>query len=269
MTKDTHACDNNSASCTTRSVREACEFLADYAVLLFGSGSTAARLDKNMTRIARAFGMQLSFSVLPQHIHITLRDGKETYTSVATIRQLPISFAKISTLSKLSWQISDHRVSLECASEMLNRIRHERVINPVELMILVSAANAAFCRLFNGDPIAMAIVFVATLVGFYLKLFMARRHVDARIIVFVCAFVSTMIAALDGYFSLGTTPGIAIGTSVLYLIPGIPLINSFCDLIAKHYLCCIGRAIHAFVLLFCISAGLGLGMFLMHVAMFN
>lgn len=254
--------------CEVRSVREACEFLSEYAVVLFGSGATCIRLEKNMCRIAESFGMEVAFSVLPQHIHITLKRGEEVFTSVVTIRALPISFAKIASLSKLSWQISDRRIDFECAVATLNRIKHERVIKKWELILLVSLANAAFCRLFNGDIIAMSIVFIATLTGFIFKLEMARRHFDVRIIVFVCALVSSVIASLDGFFSLGTTPGIAIGTSVLYLIPGIPFINSFCDLIGKHYLCAFGRALNAAVLCLCLSAGLSLGLFLMHNGMF-
>ena len=37
--------------------------------------------------------------------------------------------------------------------------------------------------------------------------------------------------------SLGSTPDIAIATSILYLVPGIPFLNGFSDMIAGHYTC--------------------------------
>lgn len=258
----------NANMCEVASVKDALDFLSEYAVLLFGSGATCVRLQKNMKRIAAAFGMQLAFSVLPQHLHITLRRGDEVHTSVATIRELPISFAKIAALSKLSWQMADGREGFDCAWKMLDKIRRERVINPLELTLMVSAANASFCRLFSGDWVAMLIVFCATVVGFTLKLALFRRHLDYRIVVFVCAFVSALITSLDGFFGIGSTPGVAVATSVLYLIPGIPLINSFCDLIGGHYLCCLGRAAQAAMVCVCITAGLMLAMMVMHTPLF-
>lgn len=134
--------------------------------------------------------------------------------------------------------------------------------------MLVGAANASFCRLFGGDAVAMAVVFVATLAGFVLKQMMAERHADARITVVVCSFVSAVLAAADGLFGLGSTPAIAIGASVLYLVPGIPFINSFSDMIDGHYICAFGRMMQAIVITCCLSVGLCCGMLLMNVGMF-
>lgn len=77
-----------------------------------------------------------------------------------------------------------------------------------------------------------------------------------------------MTACAGGITGLGLTPEIAVATSVLYLVPGIPFINSFCDLIDRHYICAYGRAMHAIVLVCCLSFGLCAGMALMHVPMF-
>ncbi len=134
--------------------------------------------------------------------------------------------------------------------------------------MLVALSNASFCRLFGGDFVAMAVVAVATFAGFGLKCILLRKKVDIRIIVFVCALASTILGATDMLFSLGNTPAIAIGTSVLYLVPGIPFLNSFSDLIYRHYICAFGRFIDAIVLTCCLSAGLCLGMKLMDTGMF-
>ena len=111
--------------------------------------------------------------------------------------------------------------------------------NKFLLIVAVSLANAAFCRLFGGDWPAMAVVGLATAAGFWLKSEMLGRHCDLRLTVFVCAFVSAVLSAAAILFSLGTTPLTAIATSVLYLVPGIPFLNSFSDLIYRHYICSI------------------------------
>lgn len=136
------------------------------------------------------------------------------------------------------------------------------------LTALVAIANASFCRLFSGDIIAMCAVFIATFAGFGLKHFLTVHGVNVKLTVLVCAFVSSLITALSGLTGIGSTPEIAVATSVLYLVPGIPFINSFCDFFDGHYLCAFGRFMHALIILCCLSLGLCAGMWTMHLGMF-
>lgn len=252
------------------SVKEVADFLAEYAVMLFGSGATCIRMEKNMHRIARSQGMEAAFSILPRHIHLTVADNNDgqAVTSVVNISNIPISFAKIASLSKLSWQMADRHFDFCQAIKVMAKIGKTPVANRWLLLVLVSIANASFCRLFGGDAVAMVMVFIATFVGFMLKQVMMSKNMDFRLTAIVCSFISTIIAALDALFSLGTTPEIAVGTAVLYLVPGIPFINSFCDFIAGHYLCAFGRLMNAVVICCCLSLGLCAGMLIMHLGMF-
>lgn len=260
----------NSTICNRPTIGEASSFLADYAGFLFGSGTTCVRLEKNVRRIAASLGLAVEMSILPQHINLTVRrrDSAEVVTSVAPIREVPCNFNAITRLSRLSWQLADREISFDKGVGQFYEICHERPLSPRLVLVLASAANASFCRLFGGDATAMTLVFAATFAGFFLKQTLAAKHVDARIITAVCAFVSTVIAAADGLFGLGSTPALAIGTSVLYLIPGIPLINSFSDMVDRHYICSFGRMMNVIVTLCSLSLGLCLGMWLMNVGMF-
>ncbi|MDE6853647.1 MAG: threonine/serine exporter family protein, partial [Muribaculaceae bacterium] len=173
-------------------------------------------------------------------------------------------------LSQLSWETVDSRLSMEECSQRFDRIVHSDGSSHSRTaeLLLASAANAAFCRLFGGDAIAMAVVLVATMAGYYIKQLMLTRHIDLRLTVLVCAFISSVISAADSLFALGSTPAIAIGTSVLYLVPGIPFLNSFSDLLYRHYICAFSRFTDAVVLTCCLSAGLCAGMLAMNSGMF-
>ena len=164
--------------------------------------------------------------------------------------------------------MADGKIDFLTARSVLPRICNCACVNPWLLLLLVSLANASFCRLFSGDPMAMATVFIATFIGFLVKQILVRRHMDIRLTVLFCSFLSAMIAAAGSLLGIGGTPEIAVATSVLYLVPGIPFINSFCDLLDRHYLCAFGRAMNAVMLLCCLSLGLCAGMAVMHMAMF-
>ncbi len=114
----------------------------------------------------------------------------------------------------------------------------------------------------------MGVVFCSTLAGYYLKQTLCEAKVDIRIVFILCALVSSVLGASAALFHLGDTPEIAEWTSVLYLVPGIPFINSFSDLLASHYICAYSRFMDALVLTACMTIGLCGGAVLMNVGVF-
>ena len=246
----------------------ATRFLSRYCAVLLGCGATCLRLDMNARRIARRFGLSIEITIFPRHLLLTIKGNGETHTEVVSVPPRPISFNINTRLSQLSWEVADRRLSLEECERRLDTILstdHQRQWVP---LLLVPIANASFCRLFGGDWVAMLIVAMATLAGYYTKQILVGYRWDTRAIFLVCAFVSSVVASADTIFHLGTTPAIAVGASVLYLVPGIPFLNSFSDLLNRHYICAFSRFADACVLTGCLSAGLGLGLLVMNLSMF-
>lgn len=253
-----------------KSLGEICIFLSEYAAWLLGSGATCIRMERNISRIAETWGCRAEMTILPRHIHMTVShpDRSDSYTYIVATHEMAISFEINTLLSRLSWKVADGGLSLE---ETRGRF-HEIIRTPGgsrwAVLLLASMANAAFCRLFSGDMTAVGIIFVTTLTGFYMKQTLTRHKVDVRIVFIVCAFISSLLASSAVVFDLGATPEIAVGTSVLYLVPGIPFLNSFSDMLDRHYICAFGRFTHAVVLTACLSLGLLCGMMATGMNMF-
>lgn len=252
------------------SVKDVSGFISRYCAWLLGCGATCIRVEKNVGRIALAYGKEVDISIMPRHVHVSVTDSgsRETMTSICKVKAMPISFNINTRLSELSWEIADGKVSFSEAVRRFDEIVSNDSQNCWVVLLLVTLANASFCRLFGGDFTAMAIVGVATAVGYFLKLTLLSRGVDMRVVFIACSFVSAVLGATDVLFSLGDTPLIALGTSVLYLVPGIPFLNSFSDMLYRHYICAISRFTDAVVLTCCLSIGLCGGMMLMNVGMF-
>ncbi len=247
------------------SVNEACRFLADYAAWLLGCGATCIRIEKNVHRISGAFGLQTEVAVMPKHIHISVRNaaGNENCSELRRQRHTGISFDLNTRLSRLSWEVADGKATFSEACRRLKTMNEVLPVSPPLVLLLASVANASFCRLFGGDAVAMLLVFSATLAGYRLKQVLLSSGVDVRFVFMCSAFVSSVLAAGGHVFGWGTTPEVALGTSVLYLIPGIPYINSVSDLLDGHYLCAFCRLADAVVLTACLSVGFCCGLLLM------
>ncbi|MDE6843197.1 MAG: threonine/serine exporter family protein [Muribaculaceae bacterium] len=248
-------------------MHEVCRFLTEYAACLLACGATCTRITRNVSRMADVAGVEADIIILPSHMSITLSDPRDgrTFHHTSSLAHVPVSFNINTQLSKLSWKVAEGRVDFAEARRLFERIKTAPRINQWYLALLVSAANASFCRLFGGDPMAMAIVAAATMAGYSLKLVMLGRHADIKLVVIACAFLSALISCVGYAIGCTSTPDIAVGTSVLYLIPGIPYINSVSDLLSSHYLSGYSRLANALVLTGCIALGMTVAVMLMNI----
>ena len=62
-----------------------------------------------------------------------------------------------------------------------------------------------------------------------------------------------MAAACAVLFQIGSTPQIALATSVLFLVPGVQMLNSIMDLMHGHILMGISRGVHSIMMIVCIA----------------
>ena len=222
-------------------LKELSKFLSEYSTSLMAVGVQTSRIVRNTSRIAESFGFFCDMPIFQKTIIMTLRDADNSH-SYSTVN-------KIKPMEHLSLT-------------ELQRRYHEIVSKPREskwlVLILVAFANASFCRLFQGDFISMGIVFAATLAGFFVRTELMGRHWNHLAVFIISSFIASMIGSTGYLMHWGTTPDMALGTSVLYLIPGVPLINSIMDIIDGHVLAGTSRFINACLLIICIAIGLSM-----------
>ena len=91
----------------------------------------------------------------------------------------------------------------------------------------------------NDALIALAAASTGSLVRYFILLNKFNNFLS----VIIAAFVSSFIAGLDTIFRIGSMPEIALATSVLYLIPGVPLLNSVIDLLEGYFSASLARTL--------------------------
>ena len=249
--------------------KEISDLLLDLATTLMACGSHTSRIVRNVNRAADCFGCSTDITIFQKNITMTLRDNRDggiRLTAVKKITPHPIDFRIISSISSLTWYAYDNLISLE----EFRRRYHEIVTRPRYpaplVTLLVALANACFCRIFTGDLTAMGLVFAGTWAGFSVRTYLGRGKTNPLVIFIISSFLSSFIVAAAGRLGAPTdTAQIAIGSSVLFLIPGVPLMNGVIDVLEGHVLAGVSRLITATIFIVCITIGLSMTLLLLGI----
>ena len=240
-------------------IEETAVLLIDIASALMSSGAHTMRIIQNVSRMAETFGYDLDLSVFQMSIMMTIiskKDPVKLLTQIRKIKPLHLNFSIVSDLSALSWDTYDKNLPFEEVTKNFELIVSHKRLNSWWVLFLVAAANASFCGLFKGDSTAMIFVFFATIAGFFVRQAMIKKHINHLVVFTTSAFVASLLAGLGYVLHVGHTPEIALASSVLFLIPGVPLINSILDILQGHILTGMARLVNATSLIVCIAIGL-------------
>ena len=240
-------------------IEETAVLLIDIASSLMSSGAHTMRIIQNVSRIAETYGYELDLSVFQMSIMMTIiskKDPGKLLTQIRKIKPLHLNFSITSNLSALSWDTYDKHLPFEEVASNFKLIISQKRMNSWWVLFLVAAANASFCGLFKGDSIAMISVFFATIAGFFVRQIMIKKYINHLVVFTTSAFVASLLSGLGYVLHIGNTPEIALASSVLFLIPGVPLINSILDILQGHILTGMARLVNATSLIVCIAIGL-------------
>lgn len=254
------------------------DFLLRYATIQTSVGVQTSRIVLNTTRIAQAYGYETTMMMFQRNVAITLidkstdEDGQRKrsahpVTALTHHRTLPLNFLLNAELSRLSWYVYDHKPSMQELEQHLERVLNSPRVSRWLILLLISFANGAFCLLFGGDLSGAGVVFVGTCLGFFARQELNLRHAYHYLTVLVAAFVSSFSVGVGMHFGLSSTPEVALSTSVLYLIPGVPFINAMVDFLDGYILNGVSRLINAILIVVSITIGLSLTLVLLNLSL--
>ena len=253
-------------------IQELTNFLSEYTAKMLSIGTYTARIERCVCRIAGAYGYEASLMIFVRHFIISVMDPADNSirrTYVKTGATARISFDLISELSALSWEICDEKIPLARAKAAFAEILASQKKSFAKTLVLLSVANAAFCELFGGDGGAMALVFAATAFGICARYLLSKLKINLKIQYIAVSFAVSFIVSLGARYGLSATPDVAVGSSILFLIPGVWLINSVFDILNENMLVGISRGLNTGLLIICIAIGLFLTLSISNLGLVN
>lgn len=253
------------------SVEQFADLALEVGVTLLSAGAHSGRVYSNIKRFADRWGF-------PIHIHptftgliVTVRDNVQPERTVTRYHDAPhprVHLLKLTLFSRLSWRTLDHRLSFAEVKHQIEQIKAAPHYPPVVMVPAVGVACGCLCMLFGGDLLNGLCAFFAAAVGSLARLWMHKRGFNAMLVTVAAAFVATMIAGVDTIYYIGGSPEATLATSVLFLIPGVPLLNSVIDLIEGYLAASVARSLFAGFSILCIAAGMTIAITLLGIENF-
>jgi uncharacterized membrane protein YjjP (DUF1212 family) len=235
---------------------------------LLHAGASSTRVVKNVRRIADAFGYNVHFDLGTRVISITLDDRNiegHVFTGSRSAPSMPgADFKVISAISKLSWQVIEKPMTLEELRDEYEKAVKTVPYRRIVVLGLVGLSGASFCYTFGGDWADMAITFLATVSGLLIRQELQRMKYNPYLVTFCSAAWATLTVCVFSVIT-GTPLDHAFATSILFLIPGVPLIVAFIDMIDGYIINGLDRGVHASIHAFAIATGLATMLYIFNI----
>lgn len=238
--------------------------LLDVSSLLMVSGANTNRVNLSIDRFASVLNVKASSFISHKTIVMTLQD-LETKKSCTRVKNIPpyiLNFSFISAVSKASWNAISENWTLEQISDEIERIKTLKRYPRWLVLVAVSLAGAGFCNIFKGDYLNMLVAFVSTFLGLYVFQETHKLKYNLYIRIFLGSFVASTAASFGILYNIGTNPQTALATSILFLVPGVPLINSFTDLLDNNIINGMVRFTTGLMIVLAMAIGLFLAMYI-------
>lgn len=253
------------------SVEQFADMALDVGVSLMAAGAHCGRVFSNIKRLADRWGFPIHINPMFTGLTITVRDRDQPERTVTRYYEAPphrVHLEILTRFSRLSWQTLEDRLPFDLVRRRLEEIKATAHYPGPMVAVAVGVACGCLCALAGGDVWNALCAFAAAFSGATVRNLVLRLRFNPMISFVVASFVTTMVAGMGALWGLGASPEKTLATAVLYLIPGVPLINSVIDLIEGYLVSSLARSLFCGLILLCIAAGMTLGITLLGIEHF-
>ncbi|PKF78734.1 hypothetical protein CW749_16390 [Vibrio sp. vnigr-6D03] len=236
--------------------REVTRLIAQAAQMLLAHGAESTLVGDISRRIGLASHMdEVEVSLSASSLVVTtLKSGN----CITTARRSPdrgINMKVVTQVQRICILMEKGLLDCKLAKSKLAEINPERY-NRWLVVFMIGLSCASFSRLAGGDWSVFAMTFLASSVGMIVRQEIGHRHFNPFLNFSVTAFVTTLISAQAVTFQIGNEPFIAMASSVLMLVPGVPLINAVADMLKGYVNMGIARFVMASLLTLATAMGI-------------
>ena len=249
-------------------IRKKVKILLRMGCLLSENGANANQIVRDMHRAAAYMGIpadHLHIHIAYSNILINIHSPEDCFTSFRNVQYLGANMDIISSISVLTWTALRNEYTLDEFSQKLEEIaKKDPPHSDATSAIFAGFACGAFPILFGGTIISAWITTFCALLGFIILLILKRFQINGYISIACAAAVSSGLAFLSGCIFDSADVIYAMIACTLFMVPGIPLINTVDDLLNNYILAGISRAVHTLLIVGSMTVGISFAQYFNH-----
>ncbi|NWF65885.1 MAG: threonine/serine exporter family protein [Campylobacterales bacterium] len=225
-------------------------------ILLLQYGAQTQDVEESISKLLKICNIKdYTVVILPYTIILNVNIDDKTVTKIKRAPKQEVNFSIITEIHRITNQIELNPKEIKKALIRLKHIHLLHLNYPPILKIVASALACAFIsQLIESSLIVFLITFIASSSGMVVRIMLSNNQVNPFLVVIITSFVTTLISSF--FVKLFYVSHVPISSAVLMLVPGVPLINAFEDMLKAHYTNAISRGIRGIL----ISLGIALGM---------
>ena len=252
----------------TASACRVADLLLDMGTVLLVSGAHSGRVTRNIERVAETWGYSLELFITFTGLMVSIKNEADPTERVARFRRAPlhgVHFNILTEASLLTWRVVEENLGIDEVEARWEEIRKLPHTPRWAILAGIGSACACLCVLVGGDWTNALIALVAAVTGMFVRQEVLKMRFNPMIGFISASFTTTLIAGMDMLHHFGSSPEKTLAASVLYLIPGVPLINCTIDLIEGHIPTALARGVYGGFILLCIAVGMSLSIILLGI----
>jgi uncharacterized membrane protein YjjP (DUF1212 family) len=238
------------------------DVLLAFGALMMRAGNTATRTREWIGVTARTMGFEaISISLSLDSITASVRRSGECVTAVREIGPPGINVWRIAELEQLA------KAPVSTPSEIAQRLEDIELAKPLyssaQIAAAVGVASAAFAFLNGAAAPEMIAAAIGAGIGQGFRTWLSRHHINqygaAALSAIAASGIYVLAAALARRAGIGFLhyPSGFIA-SVLFLIPGFPLIAALFDLLRHQTVAAVSRFAYGVMILLAVALGLSI-----------
>lgn len=230
--------DDDSVPSISSPLAEKAGLVGRVALLLLQSGAGAFRVRAAMNKLSRALGITCNADIGLTSVEYTCICGTESVTNALSNRTTGVNTYRLHWIEVFCDGFAQRagRYSTDQFHRMLDTIEKSGSNYSLPLLCLAAgAACGAFSFLLGAGPYEMLFAFIAAAAGFLIRKLLLQRNItlfaNTGAAVLVSCFVYIVMVKLSSLV-LTSPPDFRAGyiCSMLFVIPGFPLITGGIDL---------------------------------------
>lgn len=214
------------------------ESAVEAALLAMQNGASTVAAERSFTNIVTGYHQQGVTAVwrLDFIAASSTADGRSS-TIVRPVGPIGVNLTRAGEVAALSERVANGEVEQPALDAEIERV--QKISTPYNRWLVALAAavvGGALSQFAGGDWASLPIAAVAAGVGQMLRSVLQSRKVPAANVTFICGLLSAGVASFALRLGFSHVPSVTMIASVVYLAPGLPLINGFVDVASHKYL---------------------------------